>query len=311
MRNPFCPQRLILMSKKTKANLLLLITAVIWGSAFVAQSAGMEFVGPYTYNMSRSFLGFLVLIPVILVFSKDSVGSNNFFAKLKPDRITLVGGICCGIVLGVASSLQQLGISMTSAGKAGFITALYIILVPLLGVFVGKRIPGTIWICVVIAMCGFYLLCIKEDFSVSKGDLLVLFCSVCFAVHIMVIDYFTEKDADGVKMSCIQFLVAGILTSVLAFSFESPSITDILNAKYTILYAGILSSGVAYTLQIVAQKDTDPTTATLIMSLESVFAALSGWLILKESLSLKEIFGCVMVFAAVILAQIPGEVQTD
>lgn len=284
---------------------MLLITALIWGSAFVAQSAGMEYVGPFTYNMSRSVLGFAVLIPVILLFSRSSEGGKSVVSRLAPDRCTLIGGICCGLILGIASSLQQYGISMTTAGKAGFITALYIIIVPLLGIFIGKRIPKIIWLCVAIAVLGFYLLCIKENFTVSKGDLVVLCCSLCFAVHILVIDHFTGRNADGIKMSCIQFLVAGLFSAVLAFSFEKPVFTDILKAKYTIMYAGILSSGVAYTLQIVAQKDTDPTTATLIMSLESVFAALSGWLILNESLTLKELFGCILVFAAVILAQMP------
>ena len=309
------------MSKRTKGNLLLLLTSFIWGSAFVAQSSGMDYVGPYTYNMARNVLAFLFLIPVIYVIGKkkgvtDNAGSGtgideaasgeaNWKSILLPDRTTLVGGIYCGLVMAVASSLQQIGITMTTAGKAGFITALYIILVPLMGVFIGKKIPRIIWFCVVLAMAGFYLLCVKEGFSISKGDILVLFCSVGFSVHIMTIDHFTSKGVDGVKMACIQFAVAAIVMTPVMFALENPSVSGLLSAWMTIAYAGILSSGVGFTLQIVAQKDTDPTTATLIMSLESVFAAVSGCLFLNEVLLPKEILGCILVFVAVILAQVP------
>lgn len=298
-----------------------MLTSFIWGSAFVAQSSGMDYVGPYTYNMARNVLAFLFLIPVIYVIGKkkgvtDNAGSGtgiddaasgeaNWKSILLPDRTTLVGGIYCGLVMAVASSLQQIGITMTTAGKAGFITALYIILVPLMGVFIGKKIPRIIWFCVVLAMAGFYLLCVKEGFSISKGDILVLFCSVGFSVHIMTIDHFTSKGVDGVKMACIQFAVAAIVMTPLMFALENPSVSGLLSAWMTISYAGILSSGVGFTLQIVAQKDTDPTTATLIMSLESVFAAVSGCLFLNEVLLPKEILGCILVFVAVILAQVP------
>ena len=183
-------------------------------------------------------------------------------------------------------------------------------MVPILGVFIGKKIPKIIWLCVALAIVGFFLLCVKDGFSVSKGDVLVLICALCYSVHIMVIDHFTSKNVDGVKMSCIQFLVAAVVLSPLMIVIEHPSMDIILSAWVTIGYAGILSSGVGYTLQIVAQKDTDPTTATLIMSLESVFAALSGWLILKEVLLPKEILGCVLVFVAVILAQVPLPTRT-
>ena len=314
------------MSKRTKGNLLLLLTSFIWGSAFVAQSFGMDYVGPYTYNMARNVLAFLFLIPVIYVIGKkkgvtDNAGSGtgiddvasgeaNWKSILLPDRTTLVGGIYCGLVMAVASSLQQIGITMTTAGKAGFITALYIILVPLMGVFIGKKIPRIIWFCVVLAMAGFYLLCVKEGFSISKGDILVLFCSVGFSVHIMTIDHFTSKGVDGVKMACIQFAVAAIVMTPVMFLLENPSVSGLLSAWMTIAYAGILSSGVGFTLQIVAQKDTDPTTATLIMSLESVFAAVSGCLFLNEVLLPKEILGCILVFVAVILAQVPLPVKS-
>ncbi len=303
-----------------------MLTSFIWGSAFVAQSSGMDYVGPYTYNMARNVLAFLFLIPVIYVIGKkkgmtdnadsgtgiDETASRgaNWKSILLPDRTTLVGGICCGLVMAVASSLQQIGITMTTAGKAGFITALYIILVPLMGVFIGKKIPRIIWFCVVLAMAGFYLLCVKEGFSISKGDILVLFCSVGFSVHIMTIDHFTSKGVDGVKMACIQFAVAAIVMTPVMFLLENPSVSGLLSAWMTIAYAGILSSGVGFTLQIVAQKDTDPTTATLIMSLESVFAAVSGCLFLNEVLLPKEILGCILVFVAVILAQVPLPVKS-
>ena len=303
-----------------------MLTSFIWGSAFVAQSSGMDYVGPYTYNMARNVLAFLFLIPVIYVIGKkkgvtdnadsgtgiDEAASReaNWKTILLPDRTTLVGGIYCGLIMAVASSMQQIGITMTTAGKAGFITALYIILVPLMGVFIGKKIPRIIWFCVVLAMAGFYLLCVKEGFSISKGDILVLFCSVGFSVHIMTIDYFTSKGVDGVKMACIQFAVAAIVMTPVMFALETPSVNGLLSAWMTIAYAGILSSGVGFTLQIVAQKDTDPTTATLIMSLESVFAAVSGCLFLNEVLLPKEILGCILVFVAVILAQVPLPVKS-
>lgn len=299
------------MSKKMRGNLILLLTALIWGTAFVAQSAGMEHVQPFTYNGVRTLIGGLVLIPVIFLFDRlkpsDQRPSPDEQKEIR--RNSLIGGAACGVVLCVASSFQQFGISMTTAGKAGFITALYIVIVPLLGVFIKKKIPKITWLCVGIAVVGFYLLCVKEGFSVSAGDLLVLCCAFFFSIHIMVIDYFNGKQVDGVRMSCIQFLVAGLISLVLMLVFEQPSLENLWAAKGSILYAGVLSCGVAYTLQILGQRDTEPTTATLILSLESVFAALSGWALLHETLSFKELAGCALVFAAVILAQIPLPVK--
>ena len=299
------------MSKKMRGNLILLLTALIWGTAFVAQSAGMDHVQPFTYNGVRTLIGGLVLIPVIFLFDRlkpaDQRPSPDEQKEIR--RNSLIGGAACGVVLCVASSFQQFGISMTTAGKAGFITALYIVIVPLLGVFIKKKIPKITWLCVGIAVVGFYLLCVKEGFSVSAGDLLVLCCAFFFSIHIMVIDYFNGKQVDGVRMSCIQFLVAGLISLVLMLVFEQPSLENLWAAKGSILYAGVLSCGVAYTLQILGQRDTEPTTATLILSLESVFAALSGWALLHETLSFKELAGCALVFAAVILAQIPLPVK--
>ncbi len=292
------------MSKKLRGNILLLITAIIWGTAFVAQSEGMRYVEPFTYNGVRTLLGGIVLIPIIAVFGKKKPKAPKTDKDRQSARITLIGGIVCGFFLFIAGSFQQSGIALTTAGKAGFITALYIIIVPLIELVLYRKSRLIVWICVFLASAGFYLLCIKEGFSIGKGDLLVLCGALFFAMHIMVIDHFNEKQADGMRMSCIQFFTAGLLMTVCMFLFENPQIGSILDAKYTILYAGIMSCGAAYTLQILGQRDTDPTTATLIMSLESVFAALSGWIILHESLSIKELSGCILVFAAVILAQL-------
>ena len=289
-----------------KGTILLLITALIWGAAFVAQSVGMDYIGPFTFSAARDVIAIIVLIPVILLFTDKGTDGTYppILQQLKPDRITLIGGAWCGLVLGAADTLQQVGISMTTAGKAGFITALYIILVPLMGHFIGRKVPRIIMVCVALAIAGFYLLCINGDFQVSFGDFLVLCCAVFFALHILVIDHFLLKRANSIKLSWVQFAIAFLFSGTLTVLFEHPDWSALWDAKWP-LYAGGLSSGVAYTLQIVGQKYTEPTTATLIMSLESVFAALAGWLILGEVMTAKELTGCVLVFAAVILAQIP------
>lgn len=296
------------MNKQFQGNMMLLIASLIWGSTFVAQSAGMEFVGPFTYNMSRSFIGFLVLLPMVILFRKRFLRLHPLSERQqqKLDHSSLIGGICCGAVLFIASSLQQIGISSTTAGKAGFITALYIVIVPILGILMGKKIAKIIWLYVTMAIFGFYLLCIKDGFSIGKGDFYCLLCAVAYSFHIMVIDHFTSQFTDGVLISCIQFLTVGILSLVPTLLFETPSYSAIWDARITILYAGILSSGVAYTLQILAQSRTSPTIAPLLMSMESVFAVIFGWLILNENLSLKEMLGCAIVFLAVVLAQLPA-----
>lgn len=293
------------MIKQLRGSILLLITALIWGTAFVAQSEGMRYVEPFTYNALRTLLGGVVLIPVIAGSRLIGQKSRAPAKERAPLRTTIIGGILCGIVLCIASSFQQAGIVQTTAGKAGFITALYIIIVPLIELILYHRSSVLMWVCVLIAAAGFWLLCIKEGFTVNRGDWLVLCCALFFAVHIMVVDHFNAKNADGTLMSCIQFFTAGMIMMVCMFLFEKPDLDSILDAKYTILYAGIMSSGVAYTLQIIGQRDTPPAAATLLMSLESVFAALSGWLLLHEVLSFKELLGCALVFAAVILAQLP------
>ena len=294
------------MSKKMQGNLMLLVTAMIWGSAFVAQSKGMEYIGPFTFNFFRNFVGGFVLLPVIAIFNRGKTYEPA--EKKRLDKNTLIGGICCGIVLFIASSFQQYGLVYTTAGKAGFITALYIVIVPLLGLFMGRKVPKIIWGCVALAITGFWLLCIKEGFTVGIGDLMVLICAFFYSTHIVTIDRFSPK-ADGIKMSCIQFFTAGVLSLLPMLLWETIHMPSVMDAMWTILYAGVLSSGVAYTFQIIAQKYTEPTVATLLMSLESVFAALFGWIILSEKMAGKELFGCVLVFIAVILAQIPLPVK--
>lgn len=298
--------------KQWKNPLLLLLTAFIWGVAFVAQSVGMQYIGPYTFNCVRSIIGGLVLIPCIwFLNSLKKKETRKQETKEQESTKTLIkGGICCGIVLCVATNLQQFGMLHTSVGKAGFLTALYIIIVPLLGLFLRKKCGIQVWFGVLLALIGFYLLSVTESFTLEAADLYLLGSAFTFSLHILVIDYFTVR-ADGVKMSCIQFWVSGILSGIAMFLFESPEIGKILEAWLPILYAGALSSGVAYTLQIVGQKNFNPTIASLILSLESVFSALAGWAILNQKLSPREMKGCILIFIAIILAQLPGRKKAE
>lgn len=288
-----------------KNSLMLLLAATIWGVAFVAQSIGMEYVGAFTFNSVRSLIGAAVLLPVIWLFNRNRSDSVQTAEEKKASsKILITGGICCGILLCLATNFQQFGIKYTTVGKAGFITACYIVIVPILGIFLKKKCSPFIWAAVLLALCGLYLLCIKDGFSIGKGDILVLICAFLFSLHILTIDYFSPK-TDGVKLSCIQFLVSGILSGIPALILEDPSLSSILTAWLPILYAGALSSGVAYTLQIIGQKDMNPTVASLILSLESCISVLAGWLILGQKLSSRELFGCLIMFGAIILAQLP------
>lgn len=292
------------MREKVKRLSLLFIAAVIWGAAFVAQSKGMDYVGGFTFNCLRSLLGGVVLIPVICVL--NNVRKNKKSAgNTAGDRKTLVtGGVCCGVLLCLATNLQQFGIKYTTVGKAGFITAMYIVLVPIFGIFVRRRAGKFVWLGVALAVAGLYLLCINEDFHIGKGDLLVLGCAVVFSVHILCVDYFSPL-VDGVKLSCIQFFTCGILSGIPMLIFEEISLNDIADCRIPILYAGIMSCGVAYTLQIIGQKNVNPTVASMVLSLEAVVSVLAGWVILGQNMSGKELLGCVVMFAAIILAQIP------
>lgn len=295
---------------KTKNTFLLLLTAFIWGVAFVAQSVGMDYVGPLTFNGSRFIIGAIFLIPCIAFLDKlkekeNQAACKNIPAAPQNKKVLITGGICCGIAIAAASTLQQYGIAYTTVGKAGFITALYIVIVPILGIFLKKKPRLIIWLSVLLALVGLYFLCMTDSLSFSKGDTLVLLCAFVFSLHIMIIDHFSPM-VDGVRMSCIQFAVAGVLCGIPALIFEHPTFSSLIAAWAPILYAGILSCGVAYTLQIVAQKNYDPTVASLLLSLESVFSVLAGWVILHQALSPREIFGCVLVFIAIILVQLPA-----
>lgn len=302
------------MSKKVKGNFMLLLTAIIWGSAFVAQVKGMDHVGPFTFNSVRNFVATFSLMIVIFFLGNNLSSSEKNTSSKKSSKeersILIKGGIYCGIILFIASFFQQSGVQYTTAGKAGFITTLYIVIVPILGLFIGKKVDKKIWFCVLVAAVGLYMLSIKGNFEVGKGDTLIFICAIFFSLHILVIDYFSPQ-VDGVKMSCIQFFVCGSLNTIAMIFFENPSISDIKMALAPILYAGILSSGVGYTLQIVAQKDTDPTIASLILSLESVFAVLAGSIILSEVLSSREKIGCVLIFIAIIIAQMPSNLMSN
>lgn len=280
---------------KFKGPLLLLLASVIWGFAFAAQSAGMDYVGPFTFTALRSILGCLALLPVALVFDPK-----------RKDKEWIKGGLACGACLSIAMTLQQIGLVTTSAGKSGFLTALYILFVPLLGTFLKRKVPKNAKIGVVIALAGFYFLCLNESFSIESGDFVLILSAIVFAVHILVIDYFSPKTS-GIRISMVQFLVAGCVNVVFMLLFEQPSCDAVCSAWIPIAYAGILSSAVGYTLQILGQKTTKPTQASLIMSLESVFSVLAGWLVLNESLSIRELMGCGLIFIAIIIAQIDGK----
>ena len=300
--------------KQIRNSLLLLLTATIWGTAFVAQSVGMEYVEAFTFTFARSIVGGIVLIPCIWFLGwlkgrekKASVTSCDVARDKRPlvTKVEWIGGICCGLALCAASNFQQIGMAYTTVGKAGFITALYVVIVPILGLFFKKRVSFIVWICVVLSVIGLYLLCMTEgSLALAYGDLLVLICAVLFSVHIMVIDHFSPQ-GDGVIMSCIQFFVCGIVSGIIMLFVETPTIENIMAAAMPILYAGVLSSGVAYTLQIVGQKDMNPTVASLILCLESVVSALAGWAILHEALTTRELFGCVLMFVAIVMAQVP------
>lgn len=295
---------------KLKNAILLFITAAIWGVAFVAQSVGMDYVGPLTFNCVRSLMGGVVLIPLCLFMDRRKHAAENGSAESQAaraaERKTLItGGICCGLALCLASNFQQFGIQYTTVGKAGFITACYIVIVPVIGLFFGKKCSPFMALAVVLSLAGLYLLCMTGgNGGINRGDILVLICAFLFSVHIMVIDHFSPM-VDGVKMSCIQFFVSGILSGAGMLLFEEPQLGRILEAWMPILYAGIMSCGVAYTLQIVGQKGVNPTVASLILSLESSISVLAGWAILGQQLSSREILGCVLMFGAIILAQIP------
>lgn len=287
---------------RVRQNVLPVLAALIWGTAFVAQSMGADYVEPFTFNAARSAIAFVFLLILCLVRRGMQKGIVESATKSWKDLA--VGGLCCGVALTVATNLQQKGLETTTSGKAGFITALYIVIVPIVGIFMKKKAPRTLLISVPLAVAGLYCLCITEDFSVTEGDFYVFLCAICFSAHILVIDHFTQK-VDGVELSCAQFLVVTVLSSVGMIVSENPSLEAVGMCIWPILYVGVFSSGVAYTLQILAQKDSNPTVVSLLLSLESVFATLAGAIILHDQMSGKEYLGCVLMLVAVVLAQLP------
>ena len=292
-------------NQKLKGNIILFITAIIWGISFVSQSVGMDYIGPNTFMGIRTTMGGLVLLPFI--FCTDSAKKKNGTFKKTSFKKLLSYGVPCGVFLCIASTLQTYGLQVTTTAKSGFLTALYIIFVSIAGIFLGKKMNLKIASGVVLSVIGMYFLCLfGEAISFNWGDALTLLCAVFFAGQILLIDRFIN-DIDGVKLACTQFLTAGIINLVIMFLIEKPEMTNILSCTTALLYSGIMSCGVAYTLQIVGQKYTDPTSASIIMSLESVFAALSGWVLLGESMTIIQIFGCVFMFLAIVLVQLPSK----
>lgn len=291
--------------KSMLGNILLTLTALIWGCAFVAQSVGMEYVKPFTFNGIRCIIGGIVLIIANFAFDYFKKKNGTYHKPDEKEKKELIkGGIVCGIILCAASTIQQIGISQTTVGKAGFISVLYILIVPFFGLLMRQKLPKMIWVCCILALGGLYLLCMNESLSFSKGDLTVLISAVTFALHILAIDRFAPK-VDCVKLSCLQFLVAGIISAILMFIFDKPDYSEVAKAWLPILYAGALSGGVGYTLQTVAQKWTKPSVASLLMSLESVFAVIAGALILRQIPTLRETAGCVLMFISIIIIQLP------
>jgi drug/metabolite transporter (DMT)-like permease len=285
--------------------ILLVIGAFIWGSAFIFQKKGMDYIEPLAFNGIRNIMGATALLPFILIADKRK--DKEVLKKEKQSGKTLFkAGIICGICLAAASTVQQYALVYTSTGKVGFITTLYIIFVPMVGVFIGKRFRPALWISVVLAMVGFYVLCLKrgEGFNLQSGDWMALACAFLFAFQILSLDKYTPL-VSPLKLACVQFYVCGIICCILMFIFEKPTVSAILEAYIPLLYAGLLSTGVAYTFQALAQKNTNPVIASLIMSLESVFCVLTSWALLGEVMTRREMLGCVIIFVGIIIAQLP------
>lgn len=298
------------MSRSLRANLMLLTTALIWGVAFVAQDVAMDFMPPFAFNAARMLLAGLVLVPCIALLKRRAKAAGSSAPRPEgspgvPSALSpFLPGLLCGAALFLGSSFQQFGIRESSPGKAGFITALYIVLVPLAGLFGGKRVRLRVWLAVGVAAAGLFLLCVTSAFSIGPGDLFLILCAFCFTAHILLIDHFAPK-TDCLKMSCVQFFVASFLCLVASVLWEKPTWEGARQALVPILYAGALSGAVGYTLQILGQRDTSPTVASLLMCLESVFAVLAGWALLGDMLSPRELAGCALMLAGIVLAQLP------
>lgn len=304
------------MSKSMRANLMLLLTAFIWGLAFVAQDVAAGSVGPFTFNGLRMGLAALAILPVTAAMNARAArgkADGLVWKEMTPAqrRELFVGGACCGLMLALGSVLQQLGITLgTGAGKAGFITALYIVLVPLLGLFWKKRVGALTWIAVVLAALGLYFLCVTSGLALEAGDGALILSAGCYAGHILVVDHFSRR-TDCVKMSAIQFATTSALCLVGAALLEHPAWQDVRACAVPLLYAGVMSGAMGYTLQILAQRDAEPTVASLLMSLESVFAVLAGWVLLGDALSARELLGCGLMMGGIVLAQLPSRAPAD
>ena len=300
----------------------LFAAAILWGFSFVVQA--VDEIAPFTFTATRSFIGAAVLVPVFLIMDAIRKRKGDLPApsldERKKNRLTLLlGGVVCGVVICIAANLQQFGLSMNlEAGKAGFITAMYIVLVPIIGLFLGKKSPAVIWISVALAVVGLYLICVKGSFFINKGDLCLIFCAVAYSVHITVVDYFGNR-VDGVKLSCLQFFFCGAISTLLAVIFERDSFSfhTLLSYYKTFLYMGICSCGIAYTFQILGQKNTNPTAASLIMSLEASFSLIFGMIVLGERLTPREWIGIAVMVVAIILTETkelfskPAETKTQ
>ncbi len=292
------------MRKTTpKGIILLLLTAVIWGSSFVAQAVGMESIDAFTFTAIRTTLGAIVLIPVILIFNR----------RFDLNKSTLIAGLILGIDFSVAQNLQQFAFYYSTSGKIAFITAFYMFFVPLFSVFLGKKIRFLTWCAIVLGLIGLFLICINpEDLTaINPGDLLSLGCAVFFAFQIMLIDHFVGKDINGIQLSFMQFVVAACVSWIAMFIFEKPVLPDIITAAPSLAYSGIMSCGIAYTLQIVGQKHANPVVASLLMCLESVFAVITAALVLQEMMSMRELAGCIIMFAAIVISQVPARTSQE
>jgi len=296
------------MKRSLQGDLLLFITALIWGAAFVAQKIGVVQVGTFSLTSIRFFISGIALLPFALMrIRKRKLKTEKIqesgLSRTAERKALILGGVICGLCLMFATVTQQVGLTYTTAGKAGFITALYILFVPIFRFFGGRKASLTVWLSVLAALVGLYLLCVKEGLSVNKGDLYVLLCALIFTIHILAVDRFAPH-VDGVVMSCIQFFVASLSAAVPMLIWEKPGIAAIMACWAPLLYLGVISGGIGYTLQILGQKRTDPTLASLILSLEAVFAAISGVIFLSESFNGREIAGCALMFAATVVSQV-------
>ncbi|MBE6767091.1 MAG: DMT family transporter [Ruminococcaceae bacterium] len=285
-----------------KQNIFAILAAVIWGTAFVAQKVGAESVPPLTFNAIRSLMAVVVLAIISFIMLKMERKKGTY--EPVNHKKLILGGFLCGLFLTLATAFQQASLSEESAGKAGFVTALYIVIVPILGLFLKKKVPIVVWLGVLLAVCGLYFLCVTDGFVFAKSDIYLIMCALMFAIQIMFVDYFVSF-VNGVLLSLVQFITMTILSSGAALIFEEVSFVAIKEAAFPLLYLGIFSSGIAYTLQILAQKDSNPAVVSLLMSLESVFSVIASALLLHSWLNTRETFGCLLMLVAVILAQIP------